>query len=74
MADLNTVVIVSNKQDIINHISQKLVLLRDLDKIKSCSIDEAQNMLDGFNPNVLILHCNKNDKAALDLNKHSRIV
>ncbi len=70
MADLNTVVIVSNKQDIINHISQKLVLLRDLDKIKSCSIDEAQNMLDGFNPNVLILHCNKNDKAALDLIKH----
>ncbi len=70
MADVNTVVIVSNKQEIINHISQKLVLLRDLDKIKSCSIQEVQTMLDGFNPNVLILHCENNNQSVVELIKN----
>ena len=69
MADANTVVIVSDRQDMINTISQKLVLLRNLDKIKSCSIDEAQNMFDGFSPNVLILHCDNNNAHAINLIK-----
>ena len=69
MADVNTVVIVSNRQELINQISQKLVLLRNLDKIKSCSIEEAQNMFDGFNPNVLILHCDNNNIQAINLIK-----
>ena len=38
MADVNTVVIVSDRQELVNQISQKLVLLRNLDKIKSCSV------------------------------------
>lgn len=69
MADINTVVIVSDKQELINLVSSKLVLLRNLDKIKSCSIEEAQNMFDGFNPNVLILHCDNNNMRALSLIK-----
>jgi len=69
MADVNTVVIVSDKQELINQVSSKLVLLRNLDKIKSCSIEEAQNMFDGFNPNVLILHCDNNNMRALSLIK-----
>jgi len=69
MADVNTVVIVSDRQELVNQISQKLVLLRNLDKIKSCSIEEAQNMFDGFNPNVLILHCDNNNTRALGLIK-----
>ena len=67
MTDVNTVVIVSDKQELVNQISQKLVLLRNLDKIKSCSILEAQNILDGFNPNVLILHCDNNNINAINL-------
>ena len=69
MADVNTVVIVSDRQELINQISQKLVLLRNLDKIKSCSIEEAQNMFEGFNPNVLILHCDNNNIHAINLIK-----
>lgn len=69
MADVNTVVIVSDKQELINQVSSKLVLLRSLDKIKSCSIEEAQNMFDGFSPNVLILHCDNNNMRALSLLK-----
>jgi hypothetical protein len=69
MADVNTVVIVSDRQELVNQISQKLVLLRNLDKIKSCSIEEAQNMFDGFNPNVLILHCDNNNMRTLSLIK-----
>ena len=69
MADVNTVVIVSDRQELVNQISQKLVLLRNLDKIKSCSIEEAQNMFDVFNQNVLILHCDNNNTRALRLIK-----
>ncbi|MBR5305126.1 MAG: hypothetical protein IKU37_09900 [Candidatus Gastranaerophilales bacterium] len=69
MADVNTVVIVSDKQELINQVSSKLVLLRSLDKVKSCSIEEAQNMFDGFSPNVLILHCDNNNVRALSLLK-----
>ena len=69
MADLNTVVIVSNRQELINQISQKLVLLRNLDKIKSCSIEEAQNVFDSLCPNALILHCNNNDVNSINLIK-----
>ena len=69
MADTNTVVIVSDRQELVSQISQKLVLLRNLDKIKSCSIEEAQNMFDGFSPNVIILHCDNNNLHAINLIK-----
>ncbi len=69
MSDANTVVIVSDKEELVNQISQKLVLLRNLDKIKSCSIDEAQNLLEGFSPNVCIIHCEHNNNFALNLIK-----
>ena len=69
MADINTVVIVSDRQELVSQISQKLVLLRNLDKIKSCSVEEAHNMFDGFNPNVLILHCDNNNVHAINLIK-----
>ena len=69
MSDANTVVIISNKQELIKQITQKLVLLRNLDKIKSCSIEEAQNMFDDFSPNVIVLHCENNNIHALNLIK-----
>ena len=69
MADVNTVVIVSDKEELIKQVSQKLVLLRNLDKIKSCSIEEAQNMFEGFSPNTFILHCERNNPSALNLIK-----
>ena len=69
MADANTVVVVSDRQELVAQISQKLVLLRNLDKIKSCSIEEAQNMFDGFSPNVVILHCDNNNIQAVNLIK-----
>lgn len=69
MGQVNTVVIVSDRQELVNQISQKLVLLRSLDKIKSCSIDEAPNMLEGFSPNALILHCDNNNPNAINLIK-----
>ena len=69
MADVNTVVVVSNKQEFISLVSQKLVLLRNLDKIKSCSIEEANNSFEGFNPNVIVLHCANNDIHAINLIK-----
>lgn len=72
MADANTVIIVSDKQELINQISQKLVLLRNLDKIKSCSIDEALSVFVNANPNVIILHCDNNNIRSINLIKQIR--
>lgn len=72
MADANTVIIVSDRQELINQISQKLVLLRNLDKIKSCSIDEAFNTFNSTNPNVIILHCDNNNIRSINLIKQIR--
>ncbi len=69
MSDTNTVFVVSNKQEFLNQVSSKLVLLRNLDKVKTLSIDEAENMFSGFIPNVLILHCKENDARILELIK-----
>ena len=69
MADVNTVVIISDREELIKLVSQKLVLLRNLDKIQSCSIEEAQNMLEGYSPNVLIIHCERNNLGAINLIK-----
>ena len=69
MADANTVIIISDRQEVINQISQKLVLLRNLDKIKSSSIDEALNLFNSYNPNVVILHCDNNNIRSLNLIK-----
>ena len=73
MTDANTVVIVSDRRELVNQISQKLVLLRNLDKIKSCSIEEAQNMLNGFSPNVLILHCDNNNVNEVRITNNNNI-
>lgn len=69
MSDANTVVVVSNKQEFLNQISSKLVLLRNLDKVKACSIEEALNLFSGFVPNVVILHCKDNDAQIINLIK-----
>ncbi len=69
MSDINTVLIVSNKEDIVNQISQKLVLLRNLDKIKSCTIEQANTALDEFEPNIILLHCENNNKESLEFVK-----
>lgn len=69
MADVNTVIIISDKQEFISQVSQKLVLLRNLDKVSSCSIDEVQTVFDAVNPNVIILHCVNNNISALNLIK-----
>ena len=69
MADANTVVIVSNKQEFLNQVSSKLVLLRSLDKVKTLSVEEAQNLFVDCIPNVLILHCRDNDSQVINLIK-----
>lgn len=69
MADTDTVVVISDKQERISEITQKLVLLRNLDKVKSCSIEEAHNSFENFHPNTIILHCDHNNPQAISLIK-----
>ncbi len=69
MSDTNAVVVVSDKQEFLSQISSKLVLLRNIDKVRTSTVEEARNMFCGFIPNVLILHCFENNPHILSLIK-----
>ena len=69
MNNINTVMIISDKQELVSQISQKLVLLRELDKIKSSTLESAMDLLEEFFPNIIILHCENNNTSALNLIK-----
>ena len=68
----NIISVISNDEALIEQISSKLVLLRDLDKIISNSYEGAMEFLNKEIPNVIILHCQKDDALALELIKKIR--
>lgn len=68
----NTITIISNKNELIEQISSKLVLLRDLDKVINTPVKGALEFLKIQIPNVIMLHCFKNDSDALALVKSIR--
>ena len=68
----NTITVISNSERLIEQVSSKLVLLRDLDKVTSCKLDNAINFLTTALPNVIMLHCDKNDPDAIKLTKEIR--
>ena len=72
MGFTNTITLVSNNEEQIEQISSKLVLLRDLDKITSCSFDGAIDFLKNQLPNVIIIHCANDNPDAIKLIKDSR--
>ena len=65
----NTITIISNSEKLVEQISEKLVLLRDLDKVTSSSQKDAVDFLKNQLPNVIMLHCANNDPEALNLIK-----
>ncbi|MBR1617811.1 hypothetical protein IJ670_06635 [bacterium] len=69
MTDVNTIMVVSNKNDFISQVSQKLVLLRNLDKIKSTSFQDALDTMEESYPNTIIVHCDNNKPDANDFIK-----
>jgi len=69
MGSNNTIVIVGNKSHLINQISSKLVLLRDLDKVESIDTLNAIPFLKEQMPNVILLHCENNDRGRINLIK-----
>ena len=68
----NTITVISASETLIEQISSKLILLRDLDKVTSCSYKDAPAFLKNTLPNVIMLHCEKNDPDALKLIKEIR--
>ena len=65
----NTITVISNSEVLIGQISEKLVLLRDLDKVTNCSRKDSITFLKNQLPNVIMLHCENNDPEALEVIK-----
>lgn len=65
----NTITLISNDEELVEQISSKLVLLRDLDKITNCSFDNAIDFLKNQLPNVIIIHCLNDNPDAIKLIK-----
>ena len=68
----NTITVISDSERLVEQISSKLVLLRDLDKITNCKIQNAINFLTNALPNVIMLHCDKNNPDTIKLIKEIR--
>ncbi len=69
MGFTNTITLISNNEEQIEQITSKLVLLRDLDKVTSCSFDGATDFIKRHSPNVIIIHCSNDNPDALKLIK-----
>lgn len=67
MGFLNTIAVISSNKELIEQITTKLVLLRDLDKVVSNSYEGALDFLSNQSPNVVIIHCMKDNPDALKL-------
>ncbi|GBF22772.1 transcriptional regulator [Candidatus Gastranaerophilus sp. (ex Termes propinquus)] len=63
----NTIVIVSNKSDLIASVTSKLVLLRDLDKVLDTNHLNALQFLRKHPPSVILMHCEQGDKHKINL-------
>ncbi len=63
----NTLALISNSQELVRKISDKLVLLRDLDKTVNSPLDKAYEFLKSQMPNTIMLHCKENDVEAINL-------
>ncbi len=68
----NTITIISNREELVSQISEKLVLLRDLDKITNTTQDNALDFLKNQLPNVIMLHCQNDDNETIKLIKEIR--
>lgn len=68
----NTITVISNNEALVRQISDKLVLLRDLDKVTNSTQKDAVEFLKNQLPNVIMLHCAKDDPDTLKLIKDIR--
>lgn len=68
----NTITVISDSERLVEQIGSKLVLLRDLDKITNCKLTDAVAFLKTSLPNVIMLHCDKDNPDAIKLIKEIR--
>ena len=68
----NTIAVISDRSELIEKISAKLVLLRDLDKVTNSSYANAFNLVKNTLPNTVIIHCNTDDKRTIGLIREIR--
>ena len=61
----NSILIISNNQDVGKEISNKIKLLRECDVVKVVSFIEAISVLNSTQPSIIILYCAKTDSTGI---------
>lgn len=61
----NSILIISNNQDVGNEISNKIKLLRECDVTRVVSFIEAISVLNSTQPSIIILYCSNTDSTGI---------
>ena len=61
----NSILIISNNEDIGKQITEKINLLRECDSIRTVSYLEAISVLNTTQPSVILIYCSKTDSAGM---------
>ena len=64
---MNTIALVTNNEDVKKKLQENLALLRKTDKLISVSYDNAREVINEFEPSVIIINENINHKSTTDL-------
>lgn len=67
---MNTVILITNQEEIKQKLQDDLVLLRETDKLLSANYDNAPEVLYEVRPDIVILHENENREKTLNLIKY----
>jgi len=69
---MDTIVLVTNNEDIKQKLQNNLVLLRKTDKLISVNYDNAKEVIEEFCPAMIIMHENTNRQTTTELTKYIR--
>lgn len=67
---MNTVVLITNKEDIKETLGSNLVLLRESDEILCSSYDDAPDLVHNKRPDIVIIHENEDRSKTINLVKY----
>lgn len=67
---MNTVLLVTNKEDVVNTLSKNLVLLRASDAVQTCTYEDAPDVVYDKRPDIVIVHENEERSKTINIIKY----
>ena len=67
---MNTVLLITNKEDVANTLSKNLVLLRASDAINTCYYEDAPDVVYDKRPDIVVVHENEDREKTINIIKY----